>query len=73
MINLNECKFGDKLKMRNGEMAIYVGITPGCSIHFLVMESIEFGYGMLYGLDNGVMGNLSERSYDIVGKWEDEE
>ena len=72
MINLNECKFGDRLKMRNGEMAIYVGITPGCSIHFLVMESIEFGYGMLYASDNGVMENLTERSYDIVCKWEDE-
>ena len=25
MVNLNECKLGDKLKMRNGELAIYVG------------------------------------------------
>ena len=73
MINLSECKFGDRLKMRNGKMAIYVGKEPHCILHFLVMESIKFGYGMLYGLDNGVMGNLSERSYDIVGKWEDEQ
>ena len=28
---------------------------------------------MLYASDNGVMKNLTERSYDIVGKWEDEE
>ena len=27
MVNLNECKLGDKLKMRNGELAIYVGKT----------------------------------------------
>ena len=73
MINLNECKFGDRLKMRNGKMAIYVGKEPYCFTHFLVMDSIKFGYGMLYGLDNGVMGNLTERSYDIIGKWEDEE
>ena len=53
-------------------MAIYVGKEPHCILHFLVMESIKFGYGMLYGLDNGVMDNLTERSYDIVGKWEDE-
>ena len=72
MINLNECKFGDRLKMRNGKMAIYVGKEPHCALHFLVMDSIKFGYGMLYGLDNGVMENLTERSYDIVGKWEDE-
>ena len=72
MVNLNECKFGDRLKMRNGEMAIYVGISPGCSTHFLVMESIEFGYGMLYASDNGVLEYATENSYDIVGKWEDE-
>lgn len=73
MINLNECKFGDRLKMRNGKMAIYVGKAPHCASHFLVMDSIKFGYGMLYGLDNGIMENLTERGYDIVGKWEDEE
>ena len=73
MINLNECKFGDRLKMRNGKMAIYVGKAPYCFTHFLVMDSIKFGYGMLSGLDNGVMGNLTERSYDRIGKWEDEE
>ena len=72
MIHLNECKYGDRLKMRNGKMAIYVGKSPHCISHFLVMDSIKFGYGMLYASDNGVMGNLSERSYDIVGKWEDE-
>ena len=73
MINLNDCKFGDRLKMRNGKMAIYVGKEPQCISHFLVMESIKFGYGMLYASDNGIMDNLIERSYDIIGKWEDEE
>ena len=73
MVNLNECKFGDRLKIRNGKMAIYVGKAPHCTSHFLVMDSIKFGYGMLYASDNGVMENLTERSYDIVGKWEDEE
>lgn len=32
MVNLNECKFGDRLKMRNGEMAIYVGRGPHCML-----------------------------------------
>ena len=73
MVYLSDCKFGDRLKMRNGKMAIYVGKAPHCTSHFLVMDSIKFGYGMLYGFDNGVMGNLTERSYDIIGKWEDEE
>ena len=73
MVYLSECKFGDRLEMRNGKMAIYVGKEPYCVSYFSVMDSIKFGYGMLYGLDNGVMGNLTERSYDIIGKWEDEE
>ena len=47
MINLSECKFGDRLKMRNGKMAIYAGKAPHCTSHFLVMDSIKFGYGML--------------------------
>ena len=72
MINLNECKFGDRLKMRNGKMAIYVGKAPHCISHFLVINSIKFGYGMLYGFDNGVMDNHTERGYDIIGKWEGE-
>ena len=25
MINLSECKFGDKLKTRNGRMAVFLG------------------------------------------------
>ena len=73
MVKLNECKFGDRLKMRNGKMAIYVGKELHYISHFLVMESIKFGYGMLYASDNEIMDNLIERSYDIIGKWEDEE
>ena len=47
MVNLNECKFGDRLEMRNGKMAIYVGKEPYCVSYFSVMDSIKFGYGML--------------------------
>lgn len=71
MINLNECKFGDKLKMRNGKMAIYVGISAPCTIHFLVAYNEEYGYAMLYAEDNGVMPYHRERDFDIVGKWEE--
>ena len=72
MVNLNECKFGDKMKMRNGKMAIYVGRDPCCASHFLVIESIELGYGMLYASDNGFMGHHIDSCYDIIGKWKDE-
>ena len=47
MVNLNECKLGDKLKMRNGELAIYVGRDPRCASHFVVCNSVEYGYAML--------------------------
>lgn len=70
MINLNECKFGDRLKMRNGKMAIYVGKQQYCFSHFIVAEQ-EDGYMMLYADDNGVLSNSSIRDYDIISKYED--
>lgn len=72
MVNLNECKFGDKLKMRNGEMAVYVGKAPHCVVHFLVASDEELGYAMLYAEGNGVMLYHNTREFDIIGKWEDE-
>lgn len=47
MVYLSDCKFGDRLEMRNGKMAIYVGKEPYCASYFSVMDSIKFGYGML--------------------------
>ena len=47
MVKLSECKFGDRLEMRNGKMAIYVGKELYCASYFSVMDSIKFGYGML--------------------------
>ena len=73
MINLNECKLGDKLKMRNGELAIYVGRDPRCASHFLVCNSVKEGYAMLYANDDGIMTYFDNRDNDIIGKWEDEE
>ena len=73
MVNLNECKLGDKLKMRNGELAIYVGIDPRCVSHFLVCNSVKFGYAMLYANDDGIMANFENRDNDIIGKWTEKE
>ena len=73
MVNLNECKLGDKLKMRNGKLAIYVGRDPHCVSHFMVCNSVEFGYAMLYPNDNGIMEHFDERCYDIIGKWTEKE
>ena len=73
MVNLNECKLGDKLKMRNGELAIYVGRDPRCASHFLVCNSVKFGYAMLYANDDGIMVYFDKRDYDIIGKWTEKE
>ena len=73
MVNLNECKLGEKLKMRNGELAIYVGRDPHCSSHFVVCNNAEYGYAMIYANDDGFMEYCSERSYDIIGKWKEKE
>ena len=73
MINLSECKFGDRLKMRNGNMAIYVGKAPHCASHFLVCNSVKFGYAMLYANDDGIMANFENRDNDIIGKWTEKE
>lgn len=71
MINLNECKFGDKLKMRNGEMAIYVGKAPHCVSHFLVANDKEWGYSMLYAADNGEITYHNTREFDVIDRWEE--
>lgn len=71
MLNLNECKFGDKLKMRNGYMAIYVCREPLWESHFVVCNSVECGYTVLYPNDDGIIENFDQRCYDIIGKWDD--
>ena len=73
MVNLNECKLGDKLKMRNGKLAIYVGRDPRCASHFLVCNSVKFGYTMLYANDDGIMEYCDKRGYDIISKWTEKE
>ena len=73
MINLNDCKFGDNLRTRNGNMVIYVGRKPKCLLHFLVADVAKFGYVMLYANDNGEMPYYLDGSedYDIIGRWEE--
>ena len=73
MVNLNKCKLGDKLKMRNGELAIYVCRDPHCMSHFIVYNSVKFGYAILYANDDGIMTNFENRDNDIIGKWTEKE
>ena len=74
MINLSECKFGDKLKTRDGRMALFLGevfmLIRGfsCSIKD---EGMGF-FSMFYRKDGTVFDDVLDQKYDIVGKWEDE-
>lgn len=75
MVNLNECKFGDKLKTRDGRMALFLGeifvFLKGfvCAIKG---EGVEFSTEY-YKNDGTVLNSALCSKYDIVGKWEDEE
>ena len=75
MINLSECKFGDKLKTRDGRMALFLGeifvFVKGfvCAIKG---EGVEFSTEY-YKNDGTALNSVHYSKYDIVGKWEDGE
>ena len=75
MVKLNECKFGDRLKTRDGRMALFLGecfefVQEGfvCAIKG---ECVEFSTEY-YKNDGTVLNSVYHSKYDIVGKWEDE-
>ena len=75
MVNLSECKFGDRLKTRDGRMALFLGecfefVQEGfvCAIKG---EENSF-YTMFYRQDGKVFDGAFGNKYDIIGKWEDE-
>ena len=75
MINLNECKFGDKLKTRDGRMAVFLGkgyeFAEG---FFCPIKGGENSFSiMFYRSDGKVFYSAFGNNYDIIGKWEDEE
>ena len=75
MLNLSECKFGDRLKTRDGRMALFLGecfefVQEGfvCAI-----KGGENSFNtMLYRRDGKVFDDVFGNNYDIIGKWEDE-
>lgn len=75
MINLNECKFGDRLKMRNGDIAIFAGRNPKYNGYDIIMQNdmMPSEYSMMPYKENGDNMHGSLHQYDIIGKWEDEE
>ena len=74
MINLSDCKFGDKLKTRDGRMAVFLGASFGVARGFdCVIEDRKHSYfTMLYRKDGKVSYSIIDEDYDIISKWEDE-
>ena len=75
MVNLSECKFGDRLKTRDGRMALFLQRSNVVKYAFsCAIESVTAICMPLYYTD-GRRCFYSEHELtglDIVGKWEDE-
>ena len=74
MVNLSECKFGDRLKMRNGDMAIFVGRNPKYNGYDIVKQDdmMPTEYSIMPYEENGDNMHGDLHQYDIIGKWEGE-
>ena len=75
MINLSECKFGDKLKKRDGRMALFLGNNLEFVQSFVcAIKGKDNNFStMFYRPDGKVFYSAFGNKYDIIGKWEDEE
>lgn len=73
MINLNECKFGDKLRTKDGRKALFLGRkSPSEGIICAIEDRCYMFLSMWYN-DNGTPSDsVYGGKYDIIGKWEDE-
>ena len=70
MINLSECKFGDRLRTRSGKMAVFLhkSFVIICAIEYDEWSHLEMRFWA-----NGKRYDDNEPSeFDIVGKWEEE-
>ena len=84
MINLNECKFGDRLKTRDGRLAIFMHKLPQSNVYCLAVATTKERndyFSAYYEKVSRKTGDFYECEYgseryreygDIVGKWEDE-
>lgn len=74
MINLNECKFGDRLKTRDGRMALFLGRKSPTEGIICVIEDSYYVFLSMWYNDNGTaFDSVYGEKYDIIGKWEDEQ
>lgn len=74
MVNLSECKFGDKLKTRDGRMAVFLGNNIDVQSFVCAIKGKENSFStMFYRPDGKVFYSAFGNNYDIIGKCEDEE
>ena len=75
MTSLSKCKFGDKLRIRGGRMALFLGECVQClqegAVCAIKGEENSF-LTMFYRPDGKVFYSAFGNNYDIIGKWEDE-
>ena len=74
MINLNECKFGDKLRTKDGRMAVFLGYPKKMpKVLVCAVQGIDNEYyPMFYSSIGRTYYEQFGGEYDIEGKWEDE-
>ena len=76
MVNLSECKFGDKLKTRDGRMALFLQRSSVVKYAFSCAIESRAAICMPLYYIHGRRCFYSEHELtelDIVGKWEEEE
>lgn len=80
MINLNECKFGDKLLMSDGEMGIYAGwYHPMLDIESLKrskdrLHSVIFQRDTYFGfVQTDDFGISSNGKHEVIDRWNEDE
>lgn len=78
MINLSECKFGDRLRTESGKMVVYLGKTRPMKLDGINEIPSTYYCAMANGDSFGLMEldeygwNDKSHSNNIVGRWEDE-
>lgn len=75
MINLSECKFGDRLRTRDERMAVFLhkSLVVSHNLYICVIEHDERSHLEMKFWANGKRYYDNEPSeFDIVGKWEDD-
>ena len=75
MVRLDTCKFGDKLRTRDGRMAVFLHKSfVNHEVYICAIENLEHSHlEMKFWADGKRYYDNELSEFDIVGKWEDGE